>query len=168
MYGKFTELVRKRRPLAIHMCTHITAANVAVAAHAHRDKASPSCAFPPTTRPRACGRICAWLKRLPGAAAVASGIPARNAPLFGYETAGNACSADASVMPAYVTRRFCPAIRSGDFRQMLGKRHTRSLRTCNDLGISICVIARAWRSSLIKASPQSGGATHPPGAMRAG
>ena len=31
MYGKFTELVRKRRPLAI-ICTHITAANVAVAA----------------------------------------------------------------------------------------------------------------------------------------
>ena len=31
MYGKFTDLVRKRRPLAI-ICTHITAANVAVAA----------------------------------------------------------------------------------------------------------------------------------------
>ncbi len=31
MYGKFTELVRKRRPLAI-ICTHITAANVAAVA----------------------------------------------------------------------------------------------------------------------------------------
>ncbi len=58
MYPAFTEHVREVRPLAI-VCTHITAANVAVGgAHAHRPATSPSCACPPTTRPRASGRTC--------------------------------------------------------------------------------------------------------------
>ena len=42
----------ERKPLAI-VCTHITAANVAVAgAHARRPTTSPSCACPPSTRPK--------------------------------------------------------------------------------------------------------------------
>ena len=52
MYSKFTDYVRERKPLAI-VCTHITAANVAVAARMLTGQHYSSCETPPITRPRA-------------------------------------------------------------------------------------------------------------------
>ena len=50
--------VRPRAQALAIVCTHITAANVAVAARMLAGQHSPSCACPPTTRPKGSGRTC--------------------------------------------------------------------------------------------------------------